>query len=133
MNQQDKELLERFALDHKVILEEEGQVGMGRPCVGFTKGTSYIAYNPINMVTFETLSAFGDDRIRDCAPENAYDKSDHLAVLVHDDNYEGALQELVGWVRDLNEIGVEVLQYQTGATGVQAMLSGHTGHAVRPK
>jgi hypothetical protein len=39
--------LQRFANEHKLILEDEGQIGFGRPCVGFVKVGSYIAYNPL--------------------------------------------------------------------------------------
>jgi hypothetical protein len=35
-----------FALKHKVIFEEDGEVGMGRPCVGFVRGDGYVDYNP---------------------------------------------------------------------------------------
>ena len=133
MTKKDRDLLERFALDHKLVFEEKGEIGFGRPCVGFTKGTSYVYYNPMDSTTFKVIQGFEDERIRENTPENAYHKSDCLAVLVHNNDYETAIQELVQWVKSLNELGVEIVEYETGATGIQAMFSGFTGYAMRPK
>lgn len=39
-------ICERFAVDHKVIFDDEGEVGFGRECVGFRDGGKYIDHNP---------------------------------------------------------------------------------------
>jgi hypothetical protein len=123
-----------FAEKHGVLLETKGQIGMGRPCVGFLRGKSYVAYKPLNMKTYDVIDGFDDDRVDPPEDVNSYHKGDYLAVLVDDDNYDEALRQLGLWVDSLKAAGeVEIVSYNTGATGMQAMLSGSTGYAVRIK
>lgn len=126
------EICEQFARKHKVIFEERGEVGFGRPCVGFVKGNGYIDYAPFDFRTMESISP-PDDRLS--PPESvpdAYHKHPCLAVLVHDDNYQAAIDQLAAWVQHLDTQGVvSVESYSTGATGIQALVSGVTGYAVR--
>lgn len=127
------QLLQRFANDHGIVLQLEGSVGFGRECVGFTHGDNYVAYNPLRYPDFEPVSGFEDDSIGDCAPADAYHKHNCLAVLVHDGDRDNAILQLVQWVEAMNEFGVEVAEYETGATGLQAMMTGVLGRAVRKK
>ena len=123
-----------FADKHGISLVTKGECGFGRPCVGFTKGSNYIDYCPLNMSTYEPIEDLDDERLY--APEgvNAYHKHNCLAVLVEDDNYDQALQELSDWVDNLTSQGeVEVVCYRTGASGLQAMVSGSTGYALKIK
>lgn len=125
--------LEDFALKHKVVFQDKGEVGFGRPCVGFLHGDNYIDYNPHTYPNFE--KAFPDDN--DYWPPSevgdAYHKHQCIAVLVNGDNYEEALRQLVIWVDDMEEKEVYLTQYETGATGIQAMLTGVFGYAFRFK
>lgn len=89
MNQELRNKLEQFALKHKLILEEAGEVGFGRPCVGFLKGTGYVDYNA--TVHPDYKPAFPDDEYYEPPVPDAYHKHDCLAVLVHDDDYDSAL------------------------------------------
>lgn len=125
--------LSLFALKHKLILVEKGEVGFGRPCVGFTYGDSYIAFNPYDMKDYEPIPGFKDDRFNDIKPENAYHKSDCMAVLCPDEDYGAGLEELATWVKALEALDVEVAEYSTGAMGVQAMMTGLFGKAFRIK
>ena len=136
-----KAALQAFANEHKVILEDRGEVGFGRPCVGFLRGNGYVSHNPYHYLPtgelnppLEPLAELADDRLYPpTGCENAYHKHDCLAILVEDEHYDVALWNLYRWVEHLNQLGVEVVQYQTGATGIQAMLTGVFGWAVRVK
>ena len=124
--------LQEFANEHKLILEDKGEVGFGRPCVGFIKGTGYIDYDPLDRPDYLT-KVFPNDKDLD-PPQgvpNAYHKHSCMAVLVHGDDYDAALEELAVWVDDLNRIGVRVVDFPTGAYGIQALISGVTGYAFR--
>jgi len=122
-----------FAEKHGVLLETKGEIGF-RPCVGFIRGKSYVTYKPLNMRTFDVIEGFDDDRVDPPEEVNSYHKGDYLAVLVEDDNYDEALHQLGLWVDSLKAAGeVEIVTYSTGAIGMQAMLSGSTGYAVRIK
>jgi hypothetical protein len=79
------------------------------------------------MSTYETIEEFSDENFWDIAPENAYHKSDCIAVLGRGDD---AIRELSDWVEGLKGMGAEVRSYQTGATGMQAILSGVTNYTV---
>jgi hypothetical protein len=130
-----KEKLLAFANKHQLILEEKGECGFGRPCVGFLSkgGINYVDYNPSSYDGYKDIWEY-DDRL--CAPEGvkAYHKHYCMAVLVTDDNYEEGLNQLLKWVEHLESQGeVEVVEYATGAVGVQAIISGITGYAIRFK
>jgi hypothetical protein len=131
MNEEVLKHLYEFANANDLVLEKHGEIGFGRPCVGFVKGESYIAYNPYNSMDFERIPEFYDKRLSEAATENAYHKDDYMAVLVHDDKYEDALVELERWLTNLEKLGkVRVKEYATGATGIQAMFSGLRGYAL---
>lgn len=123
--------LQRFANEHKVILEDRGEIGFGRPCVGFLR-QSYIAFNPTKEPDYDYVWP-EDIRLR--PPKtvvDAYHKHDCLAVLVHGDDYDKALAQLNAWVGHLEAQGtVELAQYKTGATGIQAIISGYSSFAFR--
>jgi len=124
--------LARFALEHGLTFEEAGEVGFGRPCVGFTRDGSYVAHNPMRADTFEPITEYADARLYPPeAVRDAYHKHDCLAVLAHNE-YAAAMVQLDTWVRHLESLGrVRVVEYETGATGLQAAFSGRTGWTVR--
>lgn len=123
-----KATIKEFADRFKLTFEEEGECGFGRECVGLTVGENYVDYNPSTHPDYEYVKAFYDERLYDIPPENAYHKHNCLAVLGRG---EDAIRELSEWVEKLNELGAVVEKYATGATGVQAMLSGTHNYAVR--
>lgn len=124
------EVIKAFADKHNIQYELEGEVGFGRECVGFLKGENYVDYNPICGPDYEYVLDFYDERLSNITPENAYHKHDCLAVLGRG---EQSIQQLAEWVVKLEELGVEIAQYRTGYTGIQAMISGVYGNAVRIK
>lgn len=85
--------MEEWAAKNKCFLQQKGQVGFMRPCVGIQFGSTYVDY------TWE-------DHI--WTPDDAYHKHECLAVLVHgeeDDEaaYDKGLEQLFEWVTWLNE------------------------------
>lgn len=125
--------LQAFANKHKIVLQEKGECGFGRPCVGLMHGDNYVDHNPMRYPDYSHVWAY-DDRL--CAPDGvqAYHKHDCLAVLAPDDNYQEALEQLLAWVECLESHGeLEVVEYQNGATGLQAAVSGVFGKAIRLK
>jgi hypothetical protein len=125
--------LDAFAKKHALKLEKMGEVGFGRPCVGFIAGNGYVDYNALKYPNL--TPAFPQDDPY-CPPEDvkdAYHKHDCLAVLVYNEDYEEALRQLNIWVEDIESRGGKIYPFETGATGIQAMLSGRTGWALRFK
>lgn len=128
----DRETCQRFANEHKLIFEDEGEVGFGRPCVGFlARGGRYLDYNPGrygssgNYEPIEELHCQAAEPPDGCA---AYHKHNCMAVLGHGDR---AVAQLAAWVRSLESQGrVEVVDFETGATSMQALISGLLGYAV---
>jgi len=120
--------IQQFADTHNIKFEQDGEVGFGRECVGLMKGSNYIDYCPINMETYGDLPELYDERLLKIAPNNAYHKHDCLAVLGRD---EEAIRQLSDWVDKLKELNVSIEEYSTGATGLQAMISGSKGYAVK--
>lgn len=120
--------IQEFANKHELVFEDEGEVGFGRECVGLLNGDNYVDYNPMNSVDYDYIDSFYDERFNDITPPDAYHKHTCIAVLGRG---EDAIRQLSDWVDKLNEIGVKVDRYPTGATGVQAMISGVFGAAVR--
>ena len=132
----DREFIREFAEKHGLTVEFDGEVGFGRPCVGLKDAReNYVDYNPYSYAgdDYLALPEFEDDRFDEIAPEDAYHKHDCVAVLVHNDKYDPAVEQLADWCRKLDELGVEVASYSTGATGVQAMISGVTGYSFKVK
>jgi hypothetical protein len=127
-----RQICQTFANKHKVIFEDHGEVGFGRPCVGFTSGARYIDYNPRNNSDYELV--WPDARpIGHPHGVEAYHKHDCLAVLVAD-SYDAAILQLATWVEALEAQGeLEIVTYATGATGLQAAISGIMGRAIRFK
>jgi hypothetical protein len=121
----------KFAEKHKIALETKGECGFGRPCVGFTSGNGYVDFNPIDMVNYMPIEELQCDKIYPPDGVDNYHKHDCLAVLVEDEDYEEGLRQLLSWVKHIEAQGsVEVKQYKTGATGLQAMVSGSFGTAI---
>lgn len=123
-----KKVINDFAIRNKLIFEEEGSVGFGRDCVGLTNGNNYLEYNPTDSVNYDPIEGFQDDRFYDICPPDAYHKHNCIAVLGRG---EDAISQLADWIDKLNELGVVVEEYETGAKGMQAMLSGTTNYAVK--
>ena len=132
-----RERIEAFCLKHKLIFEERGEVGFGRECVGLlSKRGGYLDYNPFSLAEpFASIDGLQDHRIR--PPRgviDAYYKHECFAILVEDDNYRVAIQQLAVWIKHLESLGeLEVVQYETGATGIQVMMSGLIGYALKVK
>lgn len=132
-----RERIETFCLKHKLIFEEHGEVGFGRECVGLlSKRGGYLDYNPFSLAEpFAPIDGFEDHRLR--APltvRDAYHKHECFVILVEDDNYGEAIRQLAIWVEYLESLGdLEVVQYETGATGMQVMMSGLIGYALKVK
>ena len=127
----DLETCRRFAAQHKVIFEDEGECGFGRECVGFlTRWGTYLEHNPAdasdNYRPREDLQC-PVARPGPQAP-NAYHKHDCLAVLGRG---AGAVAQLAGWVHQMEAAGtVSVVDYATGNEGVAALLNGVFASAV---
>jgi len=127
--------LQEFASKHKIILSEKGEIGFGRPCVGFLHGDNYIGYNPTKDGG-NYVPVFGkhDDRLYPPEGVKSYHKGDYLAVLVSNDNYDAGLEQLLKWINHLESQGeVEVVEFETGATGLQTIMTGLFGRAIRIK
>lgn len=120
--------IQEFANRFKLIFEDEGEAGFGRECVGITNGNNWVDYNPTSYPDYENIEEFYDERFYSICPPDAYHKHTCLAVLGRGD---GAIRQLSDWVDKLNELGVVVEEYKTGATGAQAMFSGLTGNAIK--
>jgi hypothetical protein len=117
-----------FANKHKIIFEDEGECGFGRECVGFMKG-GWISYNPIRDDNY-TIYPVGDnpDLLPPDNVTDAYHKYDCLAILGRG---EKAIIQLAKWVKHLESKGnPKIVQYETGATGIQAMVTGVLNYAI---
>ena len=125
-----RKVIQEFANRFKLIFEEEGLCGFGRECVGLTNGNNYVDYNPTDSVNYDYIKEFYNDKFYDIAPADAYHKHNCLAVLGRG---EISIRQLADWVDKLNEMGAVVEKYATGATGLQAMISGTHNYAVRVK
>lgn len=129
--------LRDFAARHGLTLVTQGEVGFGRPCVGLAIGNNYVDYAPYSDATLDPLPGFTPDAL--APPEvvrDAYHKADVLAVLAggHPPDYDEALRQLALWVEHIEAQGeIEVVPYPTGAKGLQVLISGVFGHAVRLK
>jgi hypothetical protein len=127
--QEAKEICEKFALKHKVIFDEEGECGFGRDCVGFSSGGGWIDHNPYNRGgDYEPIEKFACGAAQPPPGVNAYHKHDCLAVLEHG---EESVIQLAQWVKHMEAAGeVKIVDYPTGATGIQALMSGVMGRTV---
>ncbi|MCK5607461.1 hypothetical protein KAR91_36595 [Candidatus Pacearchaeota archaeon] len=130
--------MQEFANEHKLILEDKGEVGFGRPCVGIIGSEGYIEFNPMRYkegdmrLNPDLVYAFPDDKSFFPPPvEDAYHKHECLCVLVHDDDYDKALIQLDEWIQVLIKKKVVVVKYPTGANGMAIVLQGVIGSAFR--
>jgi hypothetical protein len=135
-----KQELEAFAATLDVTFNPEGECGFGRSCVGFTDGDNWLAYHPYAYPDFEQVKdppGLQDPNLAPpAATPDAYHKHACLAVLAKGDppDYEGAMRQLLAWVRNLRAHGEpETVWYRTGATGIQAIVSGTRQRAIRFK
>lgn len=131
----NKELayLSEWCTKNNVALEQHGECGFARPCVGILKGSNYLEYNPTSFTDYETIKGFEGDYY---APDGveSYHKATCLAVLVENDRYDEGINQLFKWISHLESKGeLEVVEFSTGATGIQALVSGVTCHAIRYK
>ena len=120
--------IQNFANAHKLIFEDKGECGFGRECVGLMHNNNFVDYNPTDISNGDYIDGFFDERFDSITPADAYHKHNCIAVLGRG---EDAIRQLSDWVDRLNEIGVIVDEYPTGATGFQATISGVFGKAVR--
>lgn len=119
--------IQEFANKHKIVFDDEGETGFGRPCVGLSHGDNWVAFNPTNSTTYGHIEEFYNEKLEEIQPPNAYHKHDCLAVLGRG---EEAIKQLSDWVDALKELNAEIKTYETGAEGLQALLTGLTGKCV---
>lgn len=136
-----RQICQTFANKHKIVFQDHGECGFGRPCVGFLHGNNYIDYNPsrYDPPDYDTVELIPHDaRLRAPAGVEAYHKHECFAVLHQGDgedaSYSDAIIQLALWVQHLESFGeVELVEFATGASGLQAIVSGVFGHALRIK
>lgn len=132
VNNEVYQKLQEFANKHKVVFVDEGSVGFGRACVGFTKGGGYVDFNPIMPPDYKRIFP-NDEGVRPDI-KDVYHKHDCFAVLVHDEDYDEGLRQLCSWIDELEtKGGVDLIVYPTGNTGIQAALGGMSNFAFRLK
>ena len=120
--------IQEFAKAHNVEFNQEGEVGFGRECVGLSKNNSYIDYCPINMTDYDEIPEYYHQELLEIAPADSYDKHNCMAVLGRG---ELAIRQLSEWVDKLKELNATIVQYNTGATGIQAMVTGRTHYTIQ--
>lgn len=133
----DRSYVQDFANRHKLIFEDRGEVGIGRPCVGLLRNDRYLDYHP-HDVDYEPITdptGLHDARLAPPAfIEDVYHKHDCVCVLVHNDDYDRAIAQLSVWLQELERQGnIEIVRFHTGATGLQTMFTGAFGYAIRFK
>ena len=127
--EQATKICQQFAQKHKLVFEDKGECGLGRECVGFLHGDSYIDHNPHDGTTLD------DIKVLECedawAPEdvNSYHKHSCLAVLGRGDE---AVIGLAKWVKKMEAAGiVKIVDYDKNPDSpLQGMLTGFIGKAV---
>lgn len=127
-----RKLCEQFATKHKLIFEDEGECGFGRECVGFLdKRGHWLDFNPTKSDgagNREPMVELQCAAVEPPAGVDNYHKHDCMAVLGRGDE---AIIGLAKWVQKINSAGnVQVVEYKTRATGMQAMISGVIGYAI---
>lgn len=125
--EEHKKNIQEFANKWKLIFEDEGEIGLGRECVGLLGGESYVAFNPLDLKECTTIEEYYNEELYSICPEDAYHKGDYLAVLGRGDD---AIVQLSEWVTALKEMDAEIRTYETGAVGLQAMFSGIMGKTI---
>ena len=105
-----------WASRYRASLQLNGEVGIGRECVGVLMGHAYI--DTTDVKAREAYQPGGDW----WEPENSYHKHDCLAVLGRGD---GALAQLYEWVRWLDGRGYGIEEvYRQPSSGVDLALHG---------
>lgn len=130
------ENLERFAEEHDIILETRGEISLVGECVGFLDrtGCKYIGFNPYQADTKSYRECYYDDRFFEVMPENAYVEHNCLCVLVFNEDYESALEELSDWIDALEEMGeLEVLEYFNSIEGLEEIVGGEVDTVIKYK
>lgn len=129
--------LAAFAGRHKIIFENEGEIGFGRPAVGFvSRAGAFVDYNPWDYYADgEIHTPFPEDRRLNPPPAlvpDAYHKHTSLSVLVHGADYDEALNQLYEWVKYLEGQGeLEIRQYERKHDNpFSLMLHGPFGYAL---
>lgn len=124
-----KKICQDFAIQHKLIFEDEGECGFGRECVGLlSKSGNWLDYNPRNNTTFEPIDGCQSEDVYPPSDVEAYHKHSCMAVLGRGNE---AIIGLAKWVQKLNSIGnVRIIEFETGATGMQVLISGLINYTV---
>lgn len=126
--QEARKTCERFAIKHNVQFNDRGECGIGRACVGFSSGGSWVDHNPRNRDDRKPIEKFAFEAAKPPPGVSAYHKFDCLAVLGHG---EESVIQLARWVQHMEAAGnVEIMRYPTGATGLQAIICGSIGSTV---
>jgi hypothetical protein len=97
-----------WASEQGCVLELDGEVGFGRPCVGVLYRTGYVDTPGSGGNDYGEGRTEFDERM--LAPEgvDAYHKHDCLAVLGHGDE---AIAGLLRWIEKLRRHGAVVAKY----------------------
>lgn len=106
----------RFANKHKLIFEDSGEIGFGRDCIGLlSRAGAYVDYNPQEYYGGDFIEPVPrDDRLSPPYDlvSDAYHKHSCLAVLVHNDDYDLAINQLYSWIDYLEAQGeVKIVSY----------------------
>lgn len=103
---------------NNVVLELEGEVGFGRPCVGILAYDKYPDYEWYDD-NYDRADKNGDV----WTPEGAYYKHPCVAVLGRGD---AATEQLYNWLKWFDDNGFKVVaSRRTPTSDVDAILHGH--------
>jgi len=129
--------IEKWCLDNKVVFDDNGEVGFGRPCVGITHGNDYLDFYWTEWsddIDYKVL--YSDEEIqafRKAVPVDAHYKHPCLAVLVHGDDYDEAKFQLFEWITWIAEHKwVPKINTRTNANIIEAIFHGPTIPELRP-
>lgn len=109
------------------VFNESAEIGFMRPCIAIQIGGSSLSYNPaLSDNDYTPLRDLWDTLIDPPADvEDAYHKGDYMAVLIHDDDSEKATRQMHLWIQNIEHNGgAKLVEFATGATGIQAIMSG---------
>ena len=124
---QHRKNIQDFANVNKIVFEDKGEIGFFCPCVGLIRGDCYVAFNPTSYPSHKHIDEFYDKRLFDIVPKDAYHKGDFIAVLGYG---EKSIIQLSKWVDELKKLKAKIVDYETGATGMQALLTGLIGQTI---
>jgi hypothetical protein len=98
-----------FARVHKLIYVIS-EVGLGRPCVGFVIGESFLEYNPVDK-NDEPLPKYFHPSPLPIDISNVYEIAKCMCVLVTEDfKLEQAVIQLAKWVEQYEMLGVKCVK-----------------------